>query len=71
MNLPTELFGKVLVVHTPEELSIDHTERFEVFLGGVDQNQIVLDMDNTESLDSSGLATFLSAQENCAWRKAT
>jgi anti-sigma B factor antagonist len=63
MNLPTELFGKVLVVHTPEELSIDHIERFEVFLGGIEQLQIVLDLDNTESLDSCGLTAFLNAQE--------
>jgi anti-sigma B factor antagonist len=63
MNLPTELFGKVLVVHTPEELSVDHIDRFEVFLGGLEQTQIVLDVDNTESLDSCGLTAFLNAQE--------
>src|SRR5438094_972026 len=63
MNLPTELFGDVLVVHTPEELGADHAERFEAFLSHLEQNHIVLDIDNTELLDSGGLTAFLNAQD--------
>lgn len=63
MNLPTELFGNVLVVHAPDELGQEHSERFESFLAGLPQQQIVLDLDNTESLDSSGLTAVLAAQE--------
>jgi anti-anti-sigma factor len=63
MNLPTELFGSVLVVHTPDELCSDHTERFVEFLDNLDQKQIVLDMDHTESLDSDGLTTLLNSQD--------
>lgn len=63
MNLPTELFGSVLVVHTPDELCAEQTERFTAFLGGLEQHQIVLDMDHTESLDSDGLTSILAAQD--------
>jgi anti-sigma B factor antagonist len=64
MNLQTELFGNVLVVHTPDELSFEHTERFEAFLSGLDARQVVLDIDHTESLDSGGLTSILVALEN-------
>jgi anti-sigma B factor antagonist len=64
MNLQTELFGNVLVVHAPEELSFEHSERFEAFLAGLEARQVVLDLDHTESLDSCGLTSILTGQEN-------
>jgi anti-sigma B factor antagonist len=64
MNLPTELFGDVLVVHTPEELCLEHAERLETYLGKLEHAQIVLDVDNTESLDSGGLTAIVNAQES-------
>ena len=69
MNLQTELFGTVLVVHTPDELCFEHTERFETFLAGLESRHVVLDMDHTESLDSGGLTSILTAQENLRARK--
>jgi anti-anti-sigma factor len=63
VNLPTELFGTVLVVHTPDELYSDQTERFTAFLSGLEQRQIVLDMDHTELIDSEGLTAVLDAQD--------
>jgi anti-sigma B factor antagonist len=63
MNLPTEVFGNVVVVHTPDELSADQAERFESFIGTLGQNRVVLDLDNTELLDSAGLAALLNCQE--------
>jgi anti-anti-sigma factor len=63
VNLPTELFGQVLVVHTPDELSADNVERFTAFLGALEHVQIVLDMDHTETLDSDGLTSILAAQD--------
>jgi len=63
MNLPTELFNNVLVVHAPEELSSDQSERFETFLSGVEQTQIVLDIDSVETIDSAGLTALLAVQE--------
>ena len=63
MNLPTEVFGDVAVVHTPEELSVDHTERFEAFIHTLDRKNVVLDIDNTELLDSAGLTALLDCHE--------
>ncbi|MGD9722406.1 MAG: STAS domain-containing protein [Pirellulales bacterium] len=63
MNLPTELFGRVLVVHTPEELCVDQCERFTAFLSALPERQLVLDMDHTETLDSDSLTTILDCQE--------
>lgn len=63
MNLPSELFGNVLVVHTPEELCVEHAEKFETYLGGLEHAQVVLDIDNTEALDSGGLTAIVNSQE--------
>jgi anti-sigma B factor antagonist len=63
MNLATEIFGDVIVVHTPEELSADQAEAFEAYLPSLDRRQIVLDLDGTETLDSRGLAAMLNTQD--------
>jgi anti-sigma B factor antagonist len=63
MNLPTEIFGQVVVVHSPEELSTDHAAGFESFLRTVEPHNVVLDMDNTELLDSAGLTAIVDAQD--------
>ena len=63
MNLPTEIFGDVIVVHTPEELGADQSEDFESYLPTLERNHVVLDLDSTEMLDSRGLTALLNAQE--------
>jgi len=63
MNLPTEIFGEVIVVHTPEELGADQCEAFEEYVPTLERRKVVLDLDNTESLDSKGLTAMLNAQE--------
>jgi len=63
MNLPTEIFGDVMVVHTPEELGADQASIFQDRLAQADQVRIVIDLDNTESLDSAGLTAILNAQD--------
>ncbi|MCA9246596.1 MAG: STAS domain-containing protein [Planctomycetales bacterium] len=63
MQLQTEVFGDVVVVHTPEELSHDQAETLERFLPTLEQRYVVLDLDNTESLDSRGLTALLDGQE--------
>jgi anti-sigma B factor antagonist len=63
MNLPTEIFGEVVVVHTPEELGADQATEFESYVSGLERKQVVLDLDNTELLDSAGLGSFLNAQD--------
>ena len=63
MNLPTEIFGNVVVVHTPEELGQDQSEGFVSFLAGLERRNVVLDLDNTESLGSAGLTSILDSQD--------
>jgi len=63
MNLPTEVFGDVVVVHTPEELGEDQADRFEAFVPGLERTNVVLDLDNTEMLDSAGLESLLNVHD--------
>ncbi len=63
MNLPTEVFGNVVVVHTPEEFGAEQAESFQDFLGGLGRNFVVVDLDDTETLDSAGLTALLDAQD--------
>jgi len=63
MNLPTEIFGNVVVIHTPEELSDDKSEQLEGFLTSLERSKVIVDLDGTETFDSLGLAALLNAQE--------
>ena len=63
MNLPTEVFGNVAVVHAPDELGEEQAPALLGFCAGLAQARIVLDLDGTEALDSAGLTTLLDAQE--------
>ena len=63
MHLPTEIFGPVVVVHAPDELTKDQAQDFETFLLALDRQQVVLDIDQVESLDSAGLEALISCQE--------
>jgi anti-anti-sigma factor len=69
MNLPTEVFGDVIVVHAPEELATDQAPSFESFLSGVQPRRVVLDMDATELIDSSGLTALVDAQQQIRARQ--
>jgi anti-anti-sigma factor len=62
MNYPTEVFGDVVVVHTPEELNDDQSDSFAKYVRGLEQKEVVLDLDNTEAIDSSGLKSLIDAQ---------
>lgn len=63
MNLPTEVFGEVVVVHAPDEFGADQADGVSAYLGGLSQSRVVLDLDNTELLDSAGLEALLDAQD--------
>ena len=63
MKLPTEIFGDIIVVHTPEELGEEVAHKFEEFVSNQDRSKVVVEMDGTESLDSVGLGALLNAQE--------
>jgi len=63
MNLPTETFGNVMVVHTPEELGGDQAEKLVETLTSLPHQRLVLDVDRTEGVDSEGLTALLDAHE--------
>jgi anti-anti-sigma factor len=69
MNLPTEIFGDVIVVHTPQELGSDQCQGFEAFVPTLERHKVVLDLDATETLDSAGLTALLSVQEGLRGRQ--
>lgn len=64
MHLPTEIFGDVIVVHTPEELGADQADQFEAYLPTLDRSKVVLDLDNTELLDSAGLTALVNVADH-------
>lgn len=63
MKLPTEIFGNVIVVHTPEEISQDQTPQLASVLSSLERSQVVVDLDGTETIDSFGLSLLLDVQE--------
>lgn len=63
MNLPTEVFGSVVVVHTPQELGQDHAEELVHCVGRLERDQVVIDLDDTEMIDSAGLSALLDVQD--------
>jgi anti-sigma B factor antagonist len=63
MNLPQEIFGDVIVVHSPEEFEADQCGSFEACFNALEIHNIVLDMDGTESIDSKGLTALLNVQD--------
>lgn len=64
MKLPTEIFGEVVVVHTPEEISEEHTPLLASVLTSLERTNVVVDLDGTESIDSHGLCLLRDAQDN-------
>src|SRR5687768_9102496 len=63
MKLPTEVFGDVVVIHTPEELSADTAGHLENYLTSLERNNVVVDVDGSETIDSTGLEALLGARE--------
>ena len=63
MNLPSEIFGDVIVIHTPDEMSSDHATTIEKYFETVERDNVVVDLDNTELLDSAGLTALLNIQD--------
>ena len=63
MNLPTEIFDNVIVVHTPEEFGADQCDGFVAYVSSLERPNVVLDLDATETLDSKGLAALLNVQD--------
>jgi anti-sigma B factor antagonist len=62
MNLPTEIFGDVIVAHAPDELHDEVADRFERFITTLERNKVVVDLDDVESIDSAGLTALLNGR---------
>lgn len=63
MKLPTEVFGDVVVVHTPEELGADTATLLESFLTSLERNSVIVDLDGSETIDGGGLEALLNAHD--------
>jgi anti-sigma B factor antagonist len=63
MNFQTEIFGDVIVLHTPEELGAEQCDVFEAHIQSLERHNVVLDLDATETLDSKGLISLLNVQD--------
>ena len=64
MELPTEVFGDVIVVHTPEELNNDAAKGLVTFVESLPKRNIVLDLDGTELVDNTGLEAILDSMDS-------
>ena len=68
MQLPTEVFGDVVVAHAGDELAGPGAGEVANFLGQLDPPRVVLDIDALEIVDSQGLEALLDAKENLVER---
>jgi anti-sigma B factor antagonist len=64
MNLPTEIFGDVLVVHAPDQLNEEHAVKVRKFLQSQQHAKVIVDLDGVEAIDSMGLHLLLDAQDD-------
>ena len=62
MNLTTEIFGDVIVVHAPDEVGREQADAFAQYLPTLDRKNVVLDLDATEAIDSAGLEAIVKSQ---------
>ncbi|MDA7980202.1 MAG: STAS domain-containing protein [Pirellulales bacterium] len=63
MQLPTEIFGEVVVVHAPDQLGGLEVDQFVKFMSRIEPKRVVLDLDNVEVIDSAGLTAILDVQD--------
>jgi anti-anti-sigma factor len=63
MEMSSEVFGEVIVIHAPKELNDDRAEQISRQLSTCGHRQLVLDLDDAEILDSVGLEMLLETQE--------
>jgi anti-sigma B factor antagonist len=63
MNLPTEIFGEVIVVHSPQEVASEQADPLIAYLPTLERRNVVLDLDATEMFDSRGLEALRDTQD--------
>lgn len=67
MQITTEIFGNVLVAHTPDELTEDNSQALKDALEKqLDQrcSNVVLQMDRSDHFDSTGLCLLMELHES-------
>ena len=67
MAITTEIFGNVLVAHTPDELTEEVIGPFVAELTDIideGMHNVVLQMDRTEAYDSAGLEALLDISDH-------
>lgn len=68
MNLPTEVFGDVVVAHAPEEILENRCDELLSCLTSLERANVVLDIDHVEAIDSHGLETMLDVLDRLRQR---
>lgn len=63
MQLASEVFGEVVVIHAPEEISEDAADGLFNYLTTRPKQRIIFDLDGTETIDSAGLGMLLDVQD--------
>ena len=63
MNMTSEIFGDVIVVHAPEELGDNAAVPFRESLTTLEHQKVIVDLDGSESFESEGLESLLAAQD--------
>ncbi len=63
MNLISEVFNGVLVVHAPEYLGDDQSKGLHQYVLHRPQRNVVVDMDATDIVDSKGLSMLLDIHD--------
>jgi len=59
----SEVFGNVVVVHTPEYLGDEQSRQLQEYITSRPQKNVVLDIDATEVIDSKGLSMLLDLHD--------
>lgn len=66
MQITTEIFGEVLVIHTPEELTEENVSTFHDAVQShleSGPSNVVLQMDHSDTCDSEGLTLLLDLKD--------
>ena len=62
MQMITEVFGDVVVLHTQQDLNDTEGSRMQSQIAQHNNNKLVVDLDATERIDSPGLETLVNVQ---------
>jgi len=63
MQLATENFGEIVVVHAPQDVGEEQAEHVAAYLTSLDRAKVIVDLDGSEVIDSQGLEMLLNVQD--------